>query len=79
MLMKTVRGLPLVIPHLTPKWRNGRRDGLKNRWGQPRVGSTPTFGTSFQIQICPADRSPNGHNLSQRGAKITRASLESTA
>ena len=30
-----------------PKWRNGRRDGLKNRWGQPRVGSSPTFGTSF--------------------------------
>ena len=29
-----------------PKWRNGRRDGLKNRWGQPRVGSTPTFGTT---------------------------------
>ena len=28
-----------------PKWRNGRRDGLKHRWGQPRVGSTPTFGT----------------------------------
>ncbi len=30
-----------------PKWRNGRRAGLKNRWGQPRVGSTPTFGTRF--------------------------------
>ncbi len=29
-----------------PKWRNGRRDGLKHRWGQPRVGSTPTFGTN---------------------------------
>ena len=28
-----------------PKWRNGRRDGLKHRWGQPHVGSTPTFGT----------------------------------
>ncbi len=28
-----------------PKWRNGRRDGLKNRCPQGRVGSTPTFGT----------------------------------
>ena len=23
----------------------GRRDGLKHHWGQPRVGSNPTFGT----------------------------------
>ena len=29
----------------TPKWRNGRRDGLKHRWGLPHVGSIPTFGT----------------------------------
>ena len=29
-----------------PKWRNGRRAGLKNRWGQPRVSSTLTFGTT---------------------------------
>ncbi len=29
-----------------PKWRNGRRAGLKNRWEQSRVGSNPTFGTS---------------------------------
>src|SRR5439155_1732000 len=28
-----------------PKWRNGRRGGLKHRWGPPRVGSNPTFGT----------------------------------
>ena len=28
-----------------PKWRNGRRDGLKHRWGQPRPGSNPGFGT----------------------------------
>ena len=31
-----------------PKWRNGRRDGLKNRWGKPRVGSSPTFGTTAE-------------------------------
>lgn len=29
-----------------PKWRNGRRGGLKNRWAQTHVGSNPTFGTS---------------------------------
>src|SRR5438046_1308593 len=30
-----------------PKWRNGRRGGLKNRWGQPRAGSNPAFGTKL--------------------------------
>ena len=29
-----------------PKWRNGRRAGLKNRSGQPGVSSTLTFGTT---------------------------------
>ena len=28
-----------------PKWRNGRRTGLKIPRGQLHVGSTPTFGT----------------------------------
>ena len=28
-----------------PEWRNGRRYGLKNRWGQPRTGSSPVSGT----------------------------------
>lgn len=26
-------------------WRNGRRGSLKNSWGKPRVGSTPTVAT----------------------------------
>ena len=30
---------------MKPKWRNGRRAGLKIRWGNTRVGSSPTFGT----------------------------------
>ena len=34
------------MSRVMPKWRNGRRDGLKNRWGQLHVGSTPTFGTN---------------------------------
>jgi hypothetical protein len=33
-----------------PKWRNGRRGGLKHRWPQGRVGSTPTFGTTDCIR-----------------------------
>ena len=32
-----------------PMWRNGRRDGLKIRWGQLHVGSTPTIGTIIYI------------------------------
>ena len=45
-----------ILPYLlqrTPKWRNGRRAGLKNRWGQPHVGSTPTFGTNIEAQERP--------------------------
>ena len=30
-----------------PKWRNGRRGGLKNRCPQRHVGSTPSFGIMF--------------------------------
>ena len=29
----------------TPKWWNGRRDGLKIHCWRQRVGSSPTFGT----------------------------------
>src|SRR5512134_622265 len=28
-----------------PGWRNGRRSGLKIRWGKPRAGSSPAPGT----------------------------------
>ena len=37
---------PVKIEGVVPKWRNGRREGLKNLWALARVGSTPTFGTS---------------------------------
>ena len=30
---------------ITPKWWNGRRDGLKIHCWRQRVGSSPTFGT----------------------------------
>ena len=33
---------------MRPKWRNGRRAGLKIRWGNTRVGSSPTFGSEAQ-------------------------------
>lgn len=32
-----------------PKWRNGRRAGLKIRCPHGRVGSSPTFGTPICI------------------------------
>src|SRR5262249_15229398 len=35
----------------TPKWRNGRRAGLKIRSTQVGVGSSPTFGTRVLRQI----------------------------
>src|SRR4029077_20143772 len=34
----------------TPEWRNGRRGGLKIRWSQGRVGSTPSSGTTLFIR-----------------------------
>ena len=42
-----------------PEWRNGRRAGLKIRWGQPRVSSTLTSGINpstqqLSIPKCPA-------------------------
>ena len=49
-----------------PKWRNGRREGLKNLWALARVGSTPTFGTKgiFAVDAVEWDRgkgvAPNG-------------------
>ncbi len=36
---------------MKPKWRNGRRAGLKIQCPQGRVGSTPTFGTPIQKKI----------------------------
>ena len=36
---------------LLPKWRNGRREGLKNLWALARVGSTPTFGTKRGMDV----------------------------
>ncbi len=44
-LQLTEPGTPGIIAPVLPKWRNGRRGGLKNRSGQPGVGSSPTFGT----------------------------------
>ena len=34
-----------------PKWRNGRRDGLKHRWVNPRAGSSPAFGTKKTLTL----------------------------
>jgi hypothetical protein len=32
-----------------PKWRNGRRAGLKIRSSQEGVGSSPTFGIKYKM------------------------------
>ena len=32
-----------------PKWRNRQTRTTQNRVGNPRVGSTPTFGTNFAL------------------------------
>ena len=34
------------LPARAPRWRNGRRVGLKNRCPQGRAGSTPALGTT---------------------------------
>ena len=43
-----------------PKWRNGRRGGLKNRCPQGRDSSTLSFGTSqslhSSLNINPSDQ-----------------------
>ena len=41
----------LELRNRVPKWRNGRREGLKNLWALARVGSTPTFGTNGAIEV----------------------------
>src|ERR1051325_11288159 len=37
---------------ITRAWRNGRRNGLKIRWGQPRAGSSPAARTSPKPCAC---------------------------
>ena len=38
-------GLRYQYKLFVPEWWNGRRAGLKIRWGQPREGSSPSSGT----------------------------------
>ena len=55
---------PATAPELVgklivvPEWRNGRRAGLKIRWGQPRVSSTLTSGISPPRNTQMAPRPP---------------------
>ena len=49
------RGICYALPRVRV-WRNGRRDGLKHRWGQLHVSSSLTTRTSFfpsQLEFCP--------------------------
>ena len=40
-----------LVSCTVPEWRNGRRGGLKIRWSQGRVGSTPSSGTTFSSSL----------------------------
>ncbi len=46
-LMREMAPQHIVGQGIRPEWRNGRRAGLKIRWGQPRVSSTLTSGMSL--------------------------------
>ena len=41
---------------MMPRWRNGRRNGLKNRRGQPRASSSLAFGTTPTTRQIEAER-----------------------
>ena len=45
---------------MKPRWRNGRRVGLKNLWGlKPHEGSTPSLGTLFGVlRLSPEELDP---------------------
>ena len=45
----SARGARAMLKVARPEWRNGRRGGLKIRWPQGCVGSTPSSGTSFSF------------------------------
>jgi hypothetical protein len=49
--MKSTDGLCTILIAPKPKWRNGRRAGLKIQYTQVCVGSTPTSGTSYAVTI----------------------------
>ena len=46
-----------------PEWRNGRRDGLKIRCPQGRVGSTPTSGTT-RLRVLTSRATPTLNTMS---------------
>ena len=46
--LHTKRSYAILLFVDTPKWWNGRRDGLKIRSWQQGVGSSPTFGTTIR-------------------------------
>ncbi len=63
---------------MKPKWRNGRRAGLKIQCPQGRVGSTPTFGiyTPFE-RFFSRKRMPTINQLVRRNRVVQRKSTKS--
>ena len=56
-----------------PKWRNGRRGGLKNLWRQLRGGSSPPFGSTLIER--ETQENAAGPNLRSGGAFCRLSSL----
>ena len=56
-----------------PEWRNGRRGGLKIRWSQGRVGSTPSSGTIESPNI-PSD--PESSRIGPTGAPLAEKRMK---
>src|SRR5271166_3430423 len=49
---------------------DGRRAGLKIRWGNTRVGSSPTFGTIYLGRIATCRFAPRGNKVGN-GVAVT--------
>ncbi len=57
-----------ALSHHLPEWRNGRRAGLKIRWAQARVGSSPTSGTHGSLQTGAFTRAVRESTGAEAGA-----------
>lgn len=71
-----------IATKVMPKWRNGRRAGLKILCPQGRVGSTPTFGTKrhfccFFEDTSDRNRMPTINQLVRRNRVVQRKSTKS--
>ena len=59
-----------------PEWRNGRRDGLKIRCPEGRVGSSPTSGTQVIHTLTPMGQRLLHRRLSSASARMKELRTE---